>query len=217
MRDENPTLSGRQPGDPALLRLAVLFELALAGVGGVIAWGAGIPLGELVWPAAGIWPAVAWGVLATLPLLPMLLALLWCQWRPIAWLRRLVRRFVVRLFGDLPIWHLAVLSLAAGVGEEVLFRGAIQPLAVEFTSPLWGVVIASLLFGAVHAASWTYFWLATGVGAYFGCLALWRGEVLSAMVAHALYDFVALACLARGYFVARRPLLPVRPFRPRQP
>jgi membrane protease YdiL (CAAX protease family) len=46
-------------------------------------------------------------------------------------------------FVGLPPWAGAVLtSVAAGVGEEVLFRGALQPRL--------GVVLTALLFGALH-------------------------------------------------------------------
>jgi membrane protease YdiL (CAAX protease family) len=46
-------------------------------------------------------------------------------------------------FVGLPPWVAAVLtSIAAGVGEEVLFRGALQPRL--------GVVLTALLFGALH-------------------------------------------------------------------
>jgi membrane protease YdiL (CAAX protease family) len=200
----------RQASTPNLVAAAVVFELALAPVGGAIAWVADVPLASLLRPESGWVAAVGYGILATMPMVPLLVAMLMCQWRPIAWLRRLVSRFVQQLFGRAPLWQLAVVSLAAGFGEEVLFRGAIQPLAVSYTSPSLGVAIASLLFGLVHAASWTYFWLAAGVGAYLGILAQWRGEIVSAMVAHALYDFVALTLVARGYFQRHRPLFSVR-------
>lgn len=189
-----------------LISLAIGFELALAVVGAGIAWLAKVPLGELVWPAPHAADAVAYGVLATVPLMPLLAALLLCRWRPIVWLRRLVNRFVRQVFGRASLGQLALVSLAAGIGEEVLFRGAIQPIAVGATSPIVGVIVASLLFGLVHAASWSYFWLATLVGAYLGALTLWRGEILSAAVAHALYDFVALTCVSRGYFQRQRSL-----------
>ena len=46
-------------------------------------------------------------------------------------------------FVGLPPWVGAVLaSIAAGVGEEVLFRGALQPRL--------GIVLTAILFGALH-------------------------------------------------------------------
>jgi uncharacterized protein len=199
----------RHPPPSSLVTVAVAFELALALLGWLVAWVAGVPLVALVWPVRNLAAAVAYGVLATIPLMPLLAAMLLCYWRPIAWLRRLVTRFVRQLFGRARLWQLALVSLAAGIGEEVLFRGALQSIAVDFTTPMLGIAIASVLFGAVHAASWSYFWLATLVGAYLGLLAEWRGEILSAAIAHALYDFVALTCIARGCFQRHRPLFSV--------
>lgn len=186
------------------------FELSLGAAGAAVAWGLNLPLVAAIWPVPALSVAVVWGVSATLPMIPVLVGMLFCQWRPIAWLRRLVTRFVRQGFGRASLWQLALVSVAAGLGEEILFRGALQPIAVAATSPVVGVVIVSLLFGLVHAASWSYFWLASLVGAYFGVLAYWRGEILSAAIAHALYDFIALTCIAKGYGVRHRPLFTIR-------
>src|SRR5690606_34715361 len=91
----------------------------------------------------------------------------------------------------------AAIAVATGFGEEILFRGALQPLAIYWTSPLVGIVAVSLLFGAAHAATPTYFFFATLVSLYLGSLAYWSGEILSAGIAHALYDFLAIEYLLR--------------------
>lgn len=192
------------------IAMAVVFELGLALLGIAIAWAGGLRLDSLLSPGAN-WPeTVIWGLAATVALLPVLASTMFCRWRPIAALRRMVSRFVLRLFVRTTWWQIAAVSLAAGIGEEILFRGAIQPLASSATTPIWGLVIASLLFGAVHAASWSYFWLATLVGFYLGALTLLRGEIVSATIAHALYDFIALSAIARGWFARKRPLFSLR-------
>ncbi|MGI9458208.1 MAG: CPBP family intramembrane glutamic endopeptidase [Aeoliella sp.] len=188
---------------PSLLTFAFLFEGSLAVIGALLAWLAEVPLAKLLWPA-DITLALARGLMGTLLMMPLLVILLHARWRPIARLRRLVSRFVRQLFGDAPIWQLALIALVAGLGEEVLFRGAIQPLAIRATGPLVGLVITSLLFGLAHAASPTYFWLAAGVGLYLGAIAMATGEILSAVIIHSLYDFVALTCLSHRYFVRNR-------------
>ena len=79
---------------------------------------------------------------------------------------------------------LLIFSALSGVGEEALFRGALQPEI--------GIVAASLLFGAVHAGPdrrylpWTLF--AVGGGFLYGALYDWTGGILAPMVAHALHD-----------------------------
>ncbi|MEC9095003.1 MAG: CPBP family intramembrane glutamic endopeptidase, partial [Planctomycetota bacterium] len=53
----------------------------------------------------------------------------------------------------------------------------------------------SLLFGACHALSKTYFLLTFIIGIYFGYLVELTGSVLPAALSHAGYDFVALIYL----------------------
>jgi membrane protease YdiL (CAAX protease family) len=80
----------------------------------------------------------------------------------------------------------------------LLFRGALQPLASRWLGDLAGVAIVSVLFGALHAASRMYFFLAVIVGLYFGWLAWWFDDLVAPIVTHAVYDFVALAVIKRG-------------------
>lgn len=89
----------------------------------------------------------------------------------------------------------AVVSLAAGWGEELLFRGVIQP---------WlGVWVTSVLFVALHGKLRPRSWggVAFMVSIYIGSVGLgylcdWRG-LEAAMSAHATYDFVMLMGLRR--------------------
>jgi len=46
------------------------------------------------------------------------------------------------IFGDLPWWTLPIFAVLAGVGEETLFRGALQPR--------FGIVVTAALFAMVH-------------------------------------------------------------------
>jgi len=84
------------------------------------------------------------------------------------------------------------ISLLAGFSEELLFRGVLQPR--------WGIAAASIIFGALHAATSGYFLLATVMGFYLGWLFLYTGNLLVPMSVHALYDVFALNLLARIYF-----------------
>ena len=90
------------------------------------------------------------------------------------------------------------MALLAGVGEEALFRGVIQP-ALAAHLPAWAAIAHRhrLLFGLAHWVTPTYAILAGIVGAYLGWLLLrLSGNLLVPIVAHALYDVVALAVLA---------------------
>lgn len=88
-----------------------------------------------------------------------------------------------------------VIALAAGLGEEILFRGVLQPLL--------GIVLASVIFGALHALSLGYFLFATVFGFYLGWVFEATGHLAVPIVAHAAYDVFALYLLRRIY-VARR-------------
>lgn len=82
------------------------------------------------------------------------------------------------------------LSLFAGAGEELLFRGAIQPLL--------GLWITSALFVGIHgyfkfdsAGHWLFGALMFGLSSMLGLLFDSAG-LISAMTAHAVYDMVML-------------------------
>jgi membrane protease YdiL (CAAX protease family) len=116
---------------------------------------------------------------------------------PLARIKQFFDREVRPLLQSRP-WHdLALVSLAAGVGEEMLFRGTIQGvLGQEFG--MWaGLVGASLIFGALHPITPAYTVIAALLGAWLGAVWLVTGNLLTAMVAHSLYDFAALLALLR--------------------
>lgn len=136
------------------------------------------------------------GIAAALPLVAGLILADRLSLGPLKPLQRLVRRWVLPLFRDYQVWQLLLVSLAAGIGEELLFRGLLQPWLARLTnSPVAGLAIASLLFGAAHALSKSYFVLASGIGFYFGWLATASHSLLAPIAAHATYDFAALVYL----------------------
>jgi membrane protease YdiL (CAAX protease family) len=90
-----------------------------------------------------------------------------------------------------------VVAALAGIGEEALFRGVVQS-ALLGRLPGWAaVLVTAAAFGAAHALTLTYAVLAALVGAYLGWLHLASGNLLVPILAHALYDFVALRLLLR--------------------
>lgn len=91
------------------------------------------------------------------------------------------------------MFRIVMLSIAAGFGEELLFRGAIQPLV--------GIVPTSLLFGALHSG----FRLAERVYLLYACLVFIISVILgvvadtigllAAMTAHGVWDLTVLFIL----------------------
>jgi membrane protease YdiL (CAAX protease family) len=62
------------------------------------------------------------------------------------------------------------ISFLAGISEELLFRGCLQPV--------FGLIITSLLFGAAHFFTFGYFIIGTGIGFYLGGIYTYSGNIL---------------------------------------
>jgi membrane protease YdiL (CAAX protease family) len=143
------------------------------------------------------------GVIATLP---MLVAMFLLDMLPIRSMRELVDRtktIVIPMMRQLSWPQIAVVAVAAGVGEEMLFRGwlqtsiAGQPTLASLAKPetMAAIVAGAIAFGMAHYITPAYFLVATGFGIYFGVLFCWSESLWVPIVAHALYDFVAICWL----------------------
>jgi membrane protease YdiL (CAAX protease family) len=175
--------------------IAIVFEgsLGLAGWG-LCAW-LDVPLAPRLMFSQDFWWRT---VMASVPMLLLLAYVTRTRWKPLVELRNQVESLVGEFFRGVSWPGLAAVSIAAGVGEEVLFRGALQPLAERWWGPVAGLLTASLLFGLVHAVTRTYFVFATLVGLYLGILAAQFDDLAAPIAVHAIYDFVALLVLQRG-------------------
>lgn len=139
-------------------------------------------------------------IAATLPMLGVLPIVAGSRGDWAARLRRLLDENVLPLFAGLPGWAIAAIALAAGVGEELLFRGVVQAGLAGVSGPVVALVVASLLFGLAHALTPAYFVLATCMGLYLGGVYLATGNLLVVILVHFFYDWIALAWL-----MTRRP------------
>lgn len=94
--------------------------------------------------------------------------------------------------------ELLAAAALAGLAEELLFRGLLQPRI--------GLVAASLVFGLAHGPSRALLPLglwASAVGLFFGLLYRATGNLAPPILVHALYDAVALLAVRFGW----RPLI----------
>lgn len=178
------------------LNLAALFEGATLLAGLILGWITGVLQPHTIRLNLA---DVGWGLLAVGPMLGLLV------------IARGLRQQVTELVGQ-PLarcrWYdLAALALLAGLSEELLFRGVLEPWLDQWT-PWLGCVVASLLFGLAHALSPTYFLFATLIGIYFSLLnrgwpdasgSLESANLLRPIVAHAAYDFIAFLVIVRDY------------------
>ena len=167
----------------------VFAELVLGLAGAIIAWARDWPLGEALRPDAS---TPLWVAAGLAPLIGLLQASMRLHWPPLVRLRQIVGQLVRATLGQAAPWELALVAGAAGLGEEILFRGALQPIAIAWWGVPAGIAVVSVVFGALHAATKTYFFVATAVGGYLGWLAWQTGNLLIAVLIHALYDWIAL-------------------------
>ena len=170
------------------------LSLLALGAESVLAAGAALWIHWRALPvswAAGPWPfAVLAGLAAAAVLVAVNHALL-CHapdLRGVRSLRRLFRDTLRPLFGTAAPRDVIVISVAAGVGEELLFRGALQAEA--------GLVAAAVVFGLLHMGGRDTLvfggWVMV-MGAGLGGLAVATGGLLAPIVSHAAYDAAAIA------------------------
>jgi len=186
--------STEEPDSGTLIILAVLFEAGLAPLAIVLGWLFGRPaLSGFAWSAED----AALGVLATLPMLGLFLLGQRWQFGPFRSIRRFFDEEMRPILGGCTLPDLALISVAAGVGEELLFRDVLQGVLGRWLGSVAGWGVASLLFGLLHPITPGYIVVAALMGAYLGGVWMFNGNLLTVMVAHALYDFIALVLLLR--------------------
>jgi len=200
-------MSEKPPPSSLFPLQAALFEASLAFLAVLFGWMfSQSPMKTLQVNSA----AVLLGILAVLPLLGLLVTCQRVAWRPIREVRRVLDDLIVPMFKNCTWIELAAISLLAGLGEELLFRGVFQAAMAEWTgnflphSPMYATIgdwiaifSVAILFGMLHAVNVAYAVLAALMGLYLGWL--WRasGNLAVPIVAHAVYDFLALEYILR--------------------
>jgi membrane protease YdiL (CAAX protease family) len=182
----------------SVLVVALAFELGLGLLALALGALAGYsPVTHLWGEAGGASRALAFGALAALPPLAGLRVSLRAERGALFRLRQTLEPVVRELFSDFGGGRLAVVSLAAGLGEELLFRGLLLDGLASGggVAPALALALSSLAFGLAHPLSRLYVLVVTLAGFWLGGLFLLTGSLLAPIVAHALYDFVALRWL----------------------
>ena len=168
------------------LRLAIPFEAGLVLLAVLWAWFWGYSLADML-PKPG--SGVLWGIVATVPPLIGLVIVRAIPWKPL----RRVGKFLTGVLGpalaQCTLFELAIVALLAGLGEELLFRGALQPVL--------GLPLASVLVALAHSITPTYALLTGLMGLYLGWLAEASGTLWVPIATHALYDFIAFLVVIR--------------------
>lgn len=185
-------------GNMNFVVVAALFEGGLAVLAVCVGW-------ALDQPALATFQfnliALGWGFLATVPPLGLLWLCVKTPWRPFARIIQTLDETFIPLFRQCRVFELAVISLLAGLGEEMLFRSIIQGWTAEKVGEpygMWaGLAVAAAIFGLLHGVTPTYALLAAAIGLYFGAIWLAADNLLVPITTHALYDFLALQYFLR--------------------
>ena len=84
--------------------------------------------------------------------------------------------------------NLVFISLFAGIGEELFFRGVLQRLFIKITRSPWaGIIITAIIFSAIHLQFFGFF-PRFFLGILLGALYWFSGSLWTAMLAHFVYD-----------------------------
>jgi membrane protease YdiL (CAAX protease family) len=197
MPHNSPT-PGSAPPAPALaahaamLRMYILLILSEWGMA-YWAWAGvhwkGGHLRDLTGGRWTSWRTVALDVAIAIPF--------WGVWELTAWLvSRAVERVPVATgsyqppsgFAEVSLWIL--LSISAGICEEIVFRGYLQR---QFQAATRSIVAAVILQGAIFGLAHTYQgWkrviVIAVLGILYGALVAWRRNLRASMLAHAWSD-----------------------------
>ncbi|WP_197491063.1 CPBP family intramembrane glutamic endopeptidase [Planctomyces sp. SH-PL62] len=192
--EESPHPEIDAPGHDAIVTFAVFFEGGLAPFSLLLGWWfAHPPLRHFDWN----FQAVMLGAAAAAAPAACFLAMLRWPIGPLVRIKRFCEDEFVPLLGNSSWADLVLIAISAGVGEEMLFRGVFQTSIASATNETWGVILSSLLFGALHPISIPYSIVSFSMGVYLALIFLSTGNLLAAIVCHGVYDFVLMAYLLR--------------------
>ena len=91
------------------------------------------------------------------------------------------------------LWVVLIIALIPAVAEEFMFRGLIQRSFEKGTTPVRGVIITGIIFGAYHMNPFSFIPLVI-IGIYLGFLAMRSGSIWVSVITHFFNNF--LACFA---------------------
>ena len=184
------------------LKVATYFEGSLVIAAYLIGWLADVnPLANLHIQLDGL----LWGLAGTVPLYLFFLFSYHLSFGKL----HAIKRFLIDRMGPLLVachWSgLLYLSLLAGLTEEVLFRGLLQPLFESHWGWAGGIVLSNACFAMAHFITPLYAILAGLTGLYLGYSLDFGGErnLLTPIVIHAAYDFLAFLAVVKSYRAER--------------
>ena len=94
----------------------------------------------------------------------------------------------------LPLWLVVLVTIRAGVAEELFYRGyAIERLQSMGLNRWLATVLPLLIFGFAHGVNgWQNVVVALALGAVLTGFYLWRRDLAANMIGHFLVDFIGV-------------------------
>ena len=196
--ENNPSLWEQFPPGMLMTIVAVQVEGGLAIAAILTSWFLGFPLlGKLELTSM----AFIAGSVAAAPIMLFFGCFFLFPWRSVAFVRRFLKTVYLDFIRHCSVTQLLLISILAGIGEELMFRGVLQGGIAQWiggtNGQITGLLVASLAFALAHPISKWYMLICFLVGIYLGLLFLQSDNLLIPIVAHAFYDFCAFLYLPR--------------------
>lgn len=190
------------PERAQFLNLAGVFEGGLVFVALGLGWAFGI---DIVAAFRFDRTGLVIGLIGALPPFLLLLVAEYLKIPPLERIKQLLLETLGPALAACRWYDLVLVAIVAGIGEEMLFRGVIQPLferwfTIDGYSRAPGLILSNVIFGLLHLITPTYALLAGAMGVYFGVLldATGSRNLLAPILAHALYDYLAFQVVIRS-------------------
>jgi membrane protease YdiL (CAAX protease family) len=182
----------------SILTLAITSEVALIVIAYLISWLCGI---ELSWSTSAT--SLTIGALCAIPLLVgNHLLWRWTHNNPSSVYARFSREIIVPLCREVTTFQAFLIGILSGVGEEVLFRGALNLIIAHWGGLFLAFLGSSVAFAWVHFIGNTKRWggmipLYTLVGGALWFVWFFTQSLAAAAATHALYNFLAIIWIRR--------------------
>lgn len=89
------------------------------------------------------------------------------------------------------IFNLLLVAVLAGLGEELFFRGILQKIFGEWRNAILAIWMAAFIFSAIHLQFYGFFPRML-LGAFFGYLLFWSGNLWLPILAHTVNNGLAV-------------------------
>lgn len=189
---QNDTLQGSESGKFVTV-IAGTVILGVLGLG--LSWLLKTEISSyLFWR----WSDVLIGVAGTAPLALFLYWFVSTSNPTLAAFRESQIEFFANIGFEFTSLRIILMALAAGICEELLFRGFLQVLIERYSTPAIAILATSIIFGLMHWRTAIYAVIAGGISIYLGVMFWFTGNLLAPIITHAFYDWIAFVYTNRA-------------------